>query len=172
MYQGNHRRSPKEFTGTHMLLMMVAFFGVIVGVNVMMAVVASRTWTGLVVKNSYVASQNFNDQLAAAKSQSDRGWSGAIIYKENSLKFGVLDKTGRPVLLNNVVAHIGRPAFESEDRTLNLEHISNGAYQADVKLEPGPWQLSVRGHNESGPYRLDTRINIAPGQTQNGSRHP
>lgn len=171
MHQSNHSRTPKEFTGTHMLLMIVAFFGVIVSVNVTMAVVASRTWTGLVVKNSYVASQDFNDQLAAAKSQSARGWSGAIVYEENSLKFSVLDKTGRPLLLNNVVAHIGRPAFENEDRTLNLEHVSNGAYQTYVKLEPGPWQLSVRGSNDAGPYRLDTRINIAPGQTQNGSRH-
>ena len=170
MPQSNPKRPPKEFTGRHMLYITLAFFSVIIGVNVLMAVVASRSWTGLVVKNSYVASQNFNAELAAAKSQSARGWTGAIGYKNGGLEFNVHDKSGRPVLLDDVVAHIGRPAYESEDRTLNLAMTSSGTYHVPINFEPGPWQISVRGHNEFGPYRLDTRINVAAGQIQNGSR--
>ncbi len=49
----------KEFTGRHMWLLAVSFFGVIISVNIVMAVSAARTWTGLVVENSYVASQEF-----------------------------------------------------------------------------------------------------------------
>ena len=46
-----------RFTGFHMLACMIVFFGVIVAVNLTMATLASQSWTGLVVKNSYVASQ-------------------------------------------------------------------------------------------------------------------
>ena len=52
-----------EFTGRHMAIIMVAFFGVIIAVNLTMATLASRSWTGLVVKNSYVESQKFNSVL-------------------------------------------------------------------------------------------------------------
>ena len=53
-------RKPAEFTGRHMLAIMLAFFGVIIAVNLVMATLASKSWTGLVVKNTYVASQQFN----------------------------------------------------------------------------------------------------------------
>ena len=38
-----------EFTGRHMLLLTVGFFGVVAAVNVGMAVVSATSWTGLVV---------------------------------------------------------------------------------------------------------------------------
>ncbi len=60
---------PKPFTGRHMLFAMLAFFGVIIAVNLTMAVFATKSWTGLVVKNSYVASQAFNRELEQAKVQ-------------------------------------------------------------------------------------------------------
>ena len=41
-----------RFTGYHMLAIMVAFFGVVIAVNLTMATFASRSWTGLVVENS------------------------------------------------------------------------------------------------------------------------
>ena len=44
---------------------MLAFFGVIIAVNVVMATLASTSWTGLVVENSYVASQEFNRKADA-----------------------------------------------------------------------------------------------------------
>lgn len=55
---------PKEFTGRHMLAIMLAFFGVIIAVNGVMATFATRSWSGLVVENTYVASQQFNERAA------------------------------------------------------------------------------------------------------------
>jgi hypothetical protein len=53
---------------------MILFFGVIVTVNMTMAVFATRTFGGKVVENSYVASQQFNEWLAAARAQEKLGW--------------------------------------------------------------------------------------------------
>ncbi|MEP6335045.1 MAG: FixH family protein, partial [Anderseniella sp.] len=90
---------PKQFTGRHMLFAMLAFFGVIIIVNLTMAAFATRSWTGLVVKNSYVASQAFNRELEQAKLQAARGWTGDITYSKGAVVLSLTDKSGQPVVL-------------------------------------------------------------------------
>ena len=51
----------------------VAFFGVIIAVNCVMACFANSTWSGLVVANGYVASQSFDKDLAKAR-RPGRAW--------------------------------------------------------------------------------------------------
>jgi nitrogen fixation protein FixH len=53
----------RTFTGWHMALILIGFFAVVVGVNLLMARFASSTFGGVVVENSYVASQQFNGWL-------------------------------------------------------------------------------------------------------------
>ena len=57
----------RRFTGYHMAAILVAFFGVIIAVNMVMATLATRTFGGVVVENSYVASQEFNGWLKDAR---------------------------------------------------------------------------------------------------------
>lgn len=64
----------KRFTGWHMTAILLAFFGVIVAVNFTMATFATRTFGGVVVENSYVASQKYNGWLKAAREQETLGW--------------------------------------------------------------------------------------------------
>ena len=49
------------FTGRHMLAGHPRVLRPIIAVNVAMVVAATGTWPGLVVENSYVASQDFNE---------------------------------------------------------------------------------------------------------------
>lgn len=67
-------RDSRQFTGWHAAMVLVAFFGVVVGVNITMAIFATRTFGGVVVENSYVASQEYNRWLAAAERQEELGW--------------------------------------------------------------------------------------------------
>lgn len=64
----------RRFTGWHMTAILLAFFGVIVAVNFTMATFATRTFGGVVVENSYVASQKYNGWLKAAREQETLGW--------------------------------------------------------------------------------------------------
>ena len=50
----------RPLTGWHVLAMFVAFFGVIIAVNLTLAWQAISTFPGLEVENSYVASQTFD----------------------------------------------------------------------------------------------------------------
>ncbi|TIU14500.1 MAG: cytochrome oxidase, partial [Mesorhizobium sp.] len=71
-------RRPREFTGRHMLATILAFFGVVIAVNLTMATFASTSWTGLVVENTYVASQQFNRKAEEGRAQAALGWTGKL----------------------------------------------------------------------------------------------
>ena len=59
----------RNFNGWHMFAILCAFFGVVIAVNITMATYASTTFGGIVVENSYVASQEFNRWLDEAKAE-------------------------------------------------------------------------------------------------------
>ena len=56
-----------HLTGRHVAAIFVAFFAVVIAVNVLMASYAVGGFGGTVVDNSYVASQRFNGWLAQAR---------------------------------------------------------------------------------------------------------
>ena len=64
-----------EFTGRHMTAVLVGSFGIVVAVNLAMATLATRGFGGVVVENSYVASQKYNGWLDQARKQQALGWS-------------------------------------------------------------------------------------------------
>ena len=135
--------SPARFTGWHMMGVLGLFFGTIIAVNATLAVFASGTWTGLVVKNSYVASQEFNEKLAEAEAQADLGWSGTLAYEEGALTFRLVDADGQAVRADAVTVALGRPAYEGKDHHLALIARGDGRYVGEESLEPGPWRARV-----------------------------
>lgn len=147
-----------RLTGWHMLAIMFGFFGVIITVNFSMAILASKSWTGLVVKNSYVASQQLNEELEAAKLQKEAGWHTEISFSEGLLSVDVYGREGTAIELDNAKLFVGRPTFEQEDRELPLARIQHGRYEADIKLAPGDWAIRLEGRIEGQPYRRDARL--------------
>ncbi len=85
----------KEFTGRHMLGIMVAFFSVIIAVNVLMATLANTSWTGLVVKNTYVASQEFNRKAQEGRAQAELGWQPRLEIAGGEVRYSMLDRAGQ-----------------------------------------------------------------------------
>lgn len=161
----NTQKSKSEFrfTGFHMAACMAAFFGVIIAVNLTMASFASSSWTGLVVKNSYVASQKFNTELAEAEAQSALGWKSDIVYENRRLMFGLTDQTGRQLAPQNVILSIGRPAFEQKDQKLQLTAAQSGLYGSPLELEDGTWMLRLDADVGDKKYRRDLRMFVKHG---------
>ncbi len=150
----------RKFTGWHMLAIMIAFFAVIVAVNLTMAMFASTSWTGLVVKSSYVASQGYNDELAAAERQRLAGWTSELSYGDGLVVFAIRDRSGAPVDAADVELFVGRPATERDDQTLDLIADGSGAYRAELALEPGLWSARITGLIDDKPYRRDLRLMV------------
>jgi nitrogen fixation protein FixH len=158
---------PRPFTGRHMLAAMVAFFGVIVAVNLTMAAFAVQSWTGLVVKNSYVASQEFNDRARAGRAQAALGWRGELAYADGELHYKVVRDNATTVTLANPEIVLGRPAYEADDTTLVLLPENGGGFAGTIALGDGQWIVRVSADAGLAEPWLDIRrIHVRNGAAQ------
>jgi nitrogen fixation protein FixH len=157
----NQTRTEKgEFTGRHMLLLAVGFFGVVIAVNVLMAVVASSSWTGLVVDNSYVASQQFEDKRIAHEAQRAAGWQASFTYAPGIAQLIVRDGAGNPVDLGPVSVLVNRPVGGHDDQRLTLERSADVSYAAALVLSEGVWDALVTASSTTGPFELHERFKV------------
>lgn len=135
------------FTGRHMLTVVLLFFGTIIGVNIVMVISATGTFPGLVVKNSYVASQNFNHTLAEAKAQAETGWRMDLVTDDGAIAVRLFDRDGVPLRGLDVIAAAGRPSTTGEDRSIAL--VQDGAgYRAAEALPPGVWEIAIEARRD------------------------
>ncbi len=148
----------KKFTGKHMLLIMFCFFGVIISVNMGMAYIASKSWTGLVVKSSYVASQHYNDKLIDAAQQKKLGLYSDASYGKDTFFFTVKDKNDKALTLNNVTIKLGRPAFEQDDKVLNFKNLQKESLTLPLSLKKGVWAVEIEAETNQKTYRRHLRI--------------
>lgn len=135
-----------EFTGRHMLLIVVAFFAVIIGVNIWMSIAAIGSWTGLVVENSYVASQEYNRKLEVAHQRDALGWQGGMAYENGELVFTLVDGDGAPVKLDGVSVEVSRPIGVEGDRTVDLALSGDGSHRLVIALDKGVWNAAIVAH--------------------------
>ena len=136
----------KRFTGWHFTVIITAFFGVVVAVNLTMAVFATRTFGGVVVENSYVASQKYNDWLEAAKRQQKLAWTIESTLDEQRRVTIALSIDGA-----KVTGFARHPLGREPD--VPLTFITRGAQARTVNpLPAGRWNIHLlvrRGESEA-----------------------
>lgn len=130
----------RPFTGWHMLAICVTAFGIIIAVNIALAVNAVRTFPGLNVKNSYVASQEFDTRRDA---QAALGWEVATSVEAGKLRLSITDPQGHPVAPATLQAVLGRATHVQADRMLSFT-FDGTAHVAAADLGPGKWVLRLR----------------------------
>lgn len=141
----------KELTGRHVLVITLTAFGIIIAVNLLMAFLAVGSFPGLEVKNSYVASQQFDrDRLA----QESLGWTARASYDGAQISIEILDGQGAHPVLRDFTATVGRPTHKRADVTPQFEMAGGGVYRAPLVLEPGVWDIHVQATAPDGtPFR-------------------
>ncbi|MCS6762244.1 MAG: FixH family protein [Candidatus Devosia symbiotica] len=132
----------KPFTGRHMLLLSVCFFVVVLAANLTMAISSARTWTGLVVTNSYISSQNFQTVHDTIARQIAAGWKLTISYDGELVRFAAIDGAGAPLALTGVSAFVRRPVGGYDDTTLPMQ-LHDNQYVAAIDLPTGVWDITV-----------------------------
>ena len=131
--------SKREFTGRHMLIVTLGFFGTIIAVNLFMAYSAISTFPGLEVKNGYIASQQFNTRKAE---QEALGWTVDADLENGYITLSITDAAGVPVQVSSLKAPIGRPTENFED--VNPDYQFDGtAYVGKAELGPGNWNVRM-----------------------------
>ncbi|MBJ3763329.1 FixH family protein [Maribius pontilimi] len=126
-------------TGWHVLAMFAGGFGIIIAVNLALAVNAVRTFPGLETESAYVASQTFDADRAA---QDALGWTVSLAHDGALLRLAIVDASGRPVHPRIVEATLGRATTVAQDRTPAFAW-DGSALSAPADLAPGNWNLRV-----------------------------
>ncbi|PSC06863.1 nitrogen fixation protein FixH [Alsobacter soli] len=135
--------------GHHVLLMLVAFFGVVFAVNAYMMKVAMATFSGVESATPYKDGLAYNSQIAEAKRQAELGWTVTGHVERNAEGVARVNLDARDAQglgLAGVVARatLERPADKREDRTAELRELGGGRFAAQVDgVAPGQWDLVI-----------------------------
>ncbi|WP_269933159.1 FixH family protein [Aminobacter sp. HY435] len=152
---------PRQFTGWHMLAIVCAFFGTIITVNLIMATYANTSWTGLVVQNTYVAS---NERIAESRAQAALGWKDELAIANGEIRYTLVDASGAAIPVANVSASFRRPAYEAEDWQATLERTADGAFATKAAIRDGIWIVNTEARLDSGQvYHQARRIVVSNG---------
>jgi nitrogen fixation protein FixH len=145
--------TPKTFTGWHMALILVSFFAVVIGVNLTMARFASSTFGGVVVENSYVASQQFNGWLKEANAEKAIGWQGYVSRDgDGRAMLSLADHTGKAISGAKVTVVAEHPLGQRPATALVLHETAAGTYTAP--LESGRWRLRITVEANGQVWRM------------------
>lgn len=136
---GTQRHS---LTGKHMFALMVGFFAIILIANMSLVYFAAQSWTGLVVQNSYVASQQFNATTALLE-KAEVGVKVRATADHGILRLQLSATDGGALSAKNLTVTIGRPTHEGEDVTLKLNAEENGKFSVKHNLLAGVWSGRV-----------------------------
>jgi len=143
--------SPKPLTGRMVFFMLVAFFGVVIGVNMIMMRLAIQTLPGTEVDSAYSASLAYEKEITAARDQDARAWKvnahvqraadgGATVQVE------ARDNKGMPMAGLTFQGRFERPTDRRADQPVGLTDVGGGIYRGTAALiAPGQWDLVLEG---------------------------
>ena len=152
------KKSTKPLTGRTVLICLVAFFGVVVGVNMTMMKLAIDSLPGTEVDSAYRASLAFNAQIAAARDQDARKWRVAAHVErspdgEARVQVDARDGNGAPVSGVVFSGRLARPIDKRADRAVALNERESGIFRGAVAdVAPGQWDLIIEA--DRGGERL------------------
>jgi nitrogen fixation protein FixH len=146
----------KPLTGRHMFAILAGFFGVVIAVNLTMASYATSTFGGVVVENSYVASQEFNRWLDQAEAQDALGWSARTIRRTDGRIEVAL--TGPAPEAAELTATVRHPLGRQPDRLLTFEPAGGGLFVSSERLPAQRWILRLQVVGDGHVWRHEEPI--------------
>lgn len=145
----------RHFTGWHMTAILVIGFSVVVAVNMLMATLAVGSFGGVVVENSYVASQNFNAWLEEAREENALGWTAAVSRAgDGRLR---VETSGAPDG-TQAIAELRHPLGREETITLLLRNEGTGEFISADPLPEGRWLVRLTLSHGTDQMRLERPV--------------
>ena len=155
----------RELKGWHVLVMMLAFFGVTIGVNTIFVSYALSTFAGEDVKQPYQKGLEYNDKLASKQAQAALGWQATIAARrekngESVFVVRLVNAENQPLSALDVDLQLRHPANAYLDRSLKLMPLGDGVYEARVAdLKRGQWDVMASTQsNENVAFQATRRV--------------
>jgi nitrogen fixation protein FixH len=144
-------RAPRPLTGRKVLFILLAFFGVVFGVNLTMMRLAIQTLPGTEVDSAYSASLAYEKEIAAARDQNARNWKVDAHVERGgqggaTLQVEAHDSDGQPMSGLKFEGRFERPTDRRADLPVVLAEVGNGIYRGSAPtIAPGQWDLVLEG---------------------------
>jgi len=141
----------KPLTGRKVFFLLLAFFGIVIGANLVMMKLAIRTLPGTEVDSAYRASLAYEREIAAARDQNARNWKVDARIKRSAdggatLQVEATDGGGRPMSGVNFLGRFERPTDKRADRPVVLAEVGRGIYRGAADgVASGQWDLILEG---------------------------
>ncbi|MEJ6399067.1 FixH family protein [Yoonia sp. 208BN28-4] len=135
----------REIKGWHVFAGFAVAFGIIITVNLTLAFNAVRTFPGLEVKNSYVASQSFDVDRTA---QLALGWDVSATLEGKVLSLFIM-QDGTAIAPQITEATFGRATHVGQDES-PVFSFDGTALRADVAGGAGNWNLRLKAIADDG----------------------
>ncbi|WJR80196.1 FixH family protein [Bradyrhizobium sp. NP1] len=154
----------RPITGRFVLIAVVAFFAVVISVNVVMMRLAIATLPGTEVDSAYAASLAYQKEIQAAQQQAMRNWKVDAHIERGAdgvatLNIDARDGDGAPLTGLAVFARLERPTDRRADQAFELA-ASGSAYRGTARgVAAGQWELVIEADaNGQRLFRSRNRI--------------
>lgn len=145
----------KPFTGRHMTAILVGAFAVVLSVNLALARLASSTFGGEVVENSYVASQDFNRWLDEAAASKALGWTARPARQGDGRLVLFVDGVPPDATAKAVARH---PLGQEADRALAFRRVDAHRFVSTAPLPAGRWTLRIALDARAREWRGEAQV--------------
>jgi nitrogen fixation protein FixH len=146
-----HVSQSKPLTGRKVFFLLLAFFGLVIGANLVMMRLAIQTLPGTEVDSAYRASLAYEREIAAARDQNARNWKVDARVQRSAdggatLQVEATDGSGRPMSGVNFQGRFERPIDKRADRPVVIAEVGGGIYRGAADgVASGQWDLVLEG---------------------------
>jgi nitrogen fixation protein FixH len=147
MAGANDNKMPRPVTGRMVLFCLIAFFGVVAGVNAFMVHAAVSTFGGVETASSYQAGLAYTRDADAAHAQDALGWKVKASVHPSAgttrVEIDARDAAGLALTGLVGVARLERPTDRRADQTVVLREDGSGRFRGSAAPITGQWDLII-----------------------------
>lgn len=160
------RRAPKaarQVTGRMVLICLVAFFGVVAGINGIMIKLALSTFGGVETESAYQAGLAFAREAEAVARQDALHWqvraNVSTVADATLVELVARDASGRPLAGLEASVRLVHPTDRRADRDVPLDETATGTFRGRGEPLHGQWALLIELKRDETPvFRSRNRI--------------
>ncbi len=153
-------RRVATLTGRRVGAMLIGFFLLVFAVNGVFVYVSLRSHPGTTTRDAYREGLEYNRVLESAERQQALGWRAQVLEGDGTLRLILKDAAGAAVAGLSGQAQVGRPASDSEDRTLDIVETAPGIYGTEgPPLGRGRWKAVIEMRDGAGRrFRVEDEL--------------
>ncbi|MEM9422032.1 MAG: FixH family protein [Pseudomonadota bacterium] len=152
--------------GHHVLMAIIAFFGVIIAVNIVFVRLALDSFPGEQEKKSYLQGLNYNEVLAQRAEEEALGWKILLTRtptssgEGTSFELNIVDGDGDILPFLEVSGQLRRPTTDVGKVELVFSPLGGSRYRSTpIMVEAGAWDLTLVALEE-GQEKLSAKTRL------------